>query len=38
MQTFYTDCMFNLKELHTDVENAIDGLLPKRWISRPSWE
>jgi len=29
MQTFYTDCMFNLKELHKDVENALDGLSPE---------
>jgi len=29
MQTFYTDCMFNLKELHKDVEEALEGLPPE---------
>jgi len=29
MQTFYTDCMFNLKELHKDIENALEGLSPE---------
>jgi uncharacterized damage-inducible protein DinB len=29
MHTFYTDCLNNLQELHKDVENAIEGLLPE---------
>jgi len=26
MQTFYTDCLNNLQELHRDVEKALEGL------------
>ena len=29
MQTFYTDCLLNLRELHKDVENALEGLSPE---------
>ena len=37
MQTFYTDCMFNLKELHKDIENALEGLPPEAldWSPKP---
>jgi len=29
MQTFYTDCLNNLQELHNDVANALEGLTPE---------
>jgi len=37
MQTFYTDCLNNLQELHTDVEKALEGLLPEvlDWSPKP---
>jgi hypothetical protein len=37
MHTFYNDCLFNFKELHKDVESALEGLSPEalEWSPKP---
>ena len=37
MQTFYTDCLNNLQELHNDMEKALEGLPPEAldWLPKP---
>ena len=37
MQLFYEDYLNNLNELHSDIENALDGLTPAAldWVPQP---
>lgn len=37
MQTFFADCLNNMQELHSDIENALEGLPPEAldWSPKP---